>query len=216
MDERQHKNLEYALLILVIALAGIAYYFGYLRYLGEAEQADKERQQIEAQIEEIAEKKRLQEFFKDEITESKEAIAEIASKYGTGNSAEKNIMFVKSIEDLTDSTIASLSFTDDEAVYISSRKGANGGPEIAAYKSSMVINYELSYEELKETLDYIHSYPERMNVESLTASYNSETRLLSGSMTINLYAVTGDDREYEAPDIPGIKIGTDNIFGTYR
>ena len=81
MDERQHRNLEYVLLILVIALAGIAYYFGYLRYLGEAEQANNERRRIEAQIEEIAEKKRLQEFFKDEITESKQEIAEIADKF---------------------------------------------------------------------------------------------------------------------------------------
>ena len=153
---------------------------------------------------------------KDEIKEAKTQIAEIADKYGTGNSAEKNIMFVRSLEKLTDSNIASLSFTDDEAVYISSRKGANGGPEIAAYKSSMVINYELSYEELKNALNYIHNYPERMNVESLSASYNWETRLLSGSMTINLFAITGDDRAYEAPDIPGIKIGTDNIFGTSR
>jgi hypothetical protein len=38
--------------------------------------------------------------------------------------------------------------------------------------------------------------------------------MLSGTMIINMYHLTGEDIEYQAPIITSMDMGTNNIFGT--
>ncbi|MBQ3029319.1 MAG: hypothetical protein IJD26_09565, partial [Lachnospiraceae bacterium] len=71
---------------------------------------------------------------------------------------------------------------------------------------------ECSYDQLKKLIDFIHVYPERMNINSISINYNGETRKLQGNVTLNLFAVTGTGKEYVEPDISGLSLGETNIF----
>jgi hypothetical protein len=55
-----------------------------------------------------------------------------------------------------------------------------------------------------------------MNISDLTAAFDSTTGNLAGTMTIHLYAVNGTGKKYLEPQIAGLDIGTDNIFGTFE
>ena len=68
----------------------------------------------------------------------------------------------------------------------------------------------------KEMLDYVNGHANRMSLESFSLSYDTATGLLSGSSAINMYCVTGTDKAYVEQNLSGVKLGTDNIFGTIR
>lgn len=84
------------------------------------------------------------------------------------------------------------------------------------YKTAVTIAYQTTYEGLKKSIRYINEYDERMNVIDLTASFDNTTGNLTGVMTIELFAVNGRDRVPEEPVIPGVQLGTDNIFGSFE
>lgn len=55
-----------------------------------------------------------------------------------------------------------------------------------------------------------------MRIQSITAAFDSTTGNLTGTITIDLFMVSGEGREAELFDIYGIDLGTDNIFGTFE
>ncbi len=214
MNDKIQKRIVYALLFLIVAIIVVAYRFGYMRYTDMADDVKKESKQIKTRIIELNEKIAMRPLYEEAIADSAKRIAEITAKYGPGNSAEKDIMLVRDFETRTKGTVSSASFTDDTIAFVSSGTNENGDPTVSAYTSSLVMNYELDYFGLKRATDFIRKYHERMTVENFTASVNEETGKLTGSMTLNLYAMKTADKIYTDPEIPDIIIGTDNIFGT--
>ena len=59
-------------------------------------------------------------------------------------------------------------------------------------------------------------YDERMNIPTFNAAFNHTTGKLSGTMTIDMYALSGTGKEFVDPVIDGLPLGTDNIFGTFE
>lgn len=80
--------------------------------------------------------------------------------------------------------------------------------------SQISINFQISEADFIKLVEYIDNYSERVSIDSTSLSYDSTTGELTGSMTINRYALTGTGKVYNGPDIGNISIGTDNLFGT--
>ena len=76
------------------------------------------------------------------------------------------------------------------------------------------ISYETSYKGFKEIMDYINENKDRMSVNNFSLSYDTETGLVAGTTSINMYSVTGTDKQYTQQNLSGVGLGTDNIFGT--
>ena len=85
--------------------------------------------------------------------------------------------------------------------------------DVSLLRETLGTQYTCTYDQLKKLVNFINVYPERMNIENITMGYNNETGLLQGTLTLNLYAVTGTSKEYIAPDISGLSMGQTNIFG---
>ena len=215
MDKKNQKRIVYVLLLLIVVIAGVAYYYGYMKYVDMAKAAKTEARNIQKRIDVLNEKIAMRPLYEEAIVDAKASIDAVTEKYGPGNTAEKDIMFVRDLELETGGSVSSASFTDDAIAFVSSGTDENGQPTVAAYTSALIVNYEMSYEGLKKAMEYITSYPERMTVETFTTAVNEETGLLTGSITMNLYSMQTADKTYKEPDITNIIIGTDNIFGAY-
>ena len=124
-------------------------------------------------------------------------------------------MFINGLEQATGASIPSLSFYADEVIYSSSMVNELGEPKATAYSTDLAINYSATYQGLKDIVDYINNYKERMNIKSFTAVYSEETGGVTGSMVIGLYSVNDETHIYKAPEVIGVKIGTDNIFNSF-
>ena len=208
------KHIQYILLLLIVAIAVGAYYLGYVGFIEKANAVKQTNKGIEARIDELSEKESHRTQWTDGIEKSYADTEEVLAKYGAGNTPEKSILFVKSLEKAADMTISSISFSPTNLVFTSDSYDENGEPRISMSSTSLAINYATSYEGLKKCMDYINNYPERMNVSSFSATSSQETGQVIGNMLINLFSVHDDKHEYKEPSISGIDLGVDCIFGT--
>lgn len=91
--------------------------------------------------------------------------------------------------------------------------GASGNNK-ELFVTKMKLNYKSTYRELKGLINGIQTYKNRSALQTMEVSYDTETGNLTGSVELGMYSLTGLDKVYEAPSIPSMTIGTDNIFGT--
>lgn len=91
---------------------------------------------------------------------------------------------------------------------------ASGQQYMKGLQSSITINFQTTYKEFKELVDYIEQYPELSSVANANLSYDASTGSIMAGLTINRYALTGTGKVYEEPYIGDISIGKENIFGT--
>ena len=208
------KHVQYLLLLLIVLIAGGAYYFGYLGFIEKAESIKKSNIAVEARINELTEKEKNREEWNAGIARVDGDIKDVLAKYGPGNTPEKSIMFVRSLEEAADMRISNVSFNPDSSIFVSSDYDENGNPKVEMDTTFISINYATTYDGLKACMKYINEYKERMNVSGFTASPNPETGEIGGNMVINLFSVKDADHVYEAPAVSGISLGTDNIFGS--
>ncbi|MBO4415259.1 MAG: hypothetical protein J5824_04665 [Lachnospiraceae bacterium] len=208
------KHIQYILLLLIVVIAVCAYQFGYVKYIEKANAVKEENKQIEARINELNSKEANRETWNQQIEQSEKDIKTILSKYGPGNTPQKSIMLVRSLEDTSGMQVGTIAFNPDTPLFISNDLDENGNPKVELDATSIAISYNTTYEGLKAAMDFITSYRERMNVESFSTNFNQENGQLAGNMIINLYGVKDANHVYTEPVVGGIEIGTDNIFGT--
>ncbi|MGN1349701.1 MAG: hypothetical protein ACI4VM_01755 [Anaerovoracaceae bacterium] len=117
-----------------------------------------------------------------------------------------------------------VSSADGEAAEGSDEGAAGGTEDVSSGKVSdyYLYNYPVtfsitvSYSGLKEALTYIQEYSERAVVDNISLGYDSATGRLTGSITLNMYTMTGTAKPYLAPQIDGISLGVANIFGSVQ
>ena len=88
--------------------------------------------------------------------------------------------------------------------------------DIVGYYAALTMNYEASYDDFKKMVAYIKTFEDRMTITAAMSSYDKETGLLSGTLTVNMYYLTGTGKEYEAPQVDGGNKGVNNLFGSGR
>ena len=121
-------------------------------------------------------------------------------------------------------TQSSDSAADGDAAEGSDESAAGGTEDASGGKASdyYLYNYPVtfsitvSYSGLKEALTYIQEYSERAVVDNISLGYDSATGRLTGSITLNMYTMTGTAKPYLAPQIDGISLGVANIFGSVQ
>lgn len=207
------KTIQYILLALIVVIAFCAYQFGYVKFIESANKVKTENKAIEARINDLTDKETHRAEWTEGIDSTDSRIKELLAKYGPGNTPEKSIMFVKSLEEEAGMTVSSIAFNPDTVVFASEDVDENGLPVTELDSTFLSLSYITTYEGLKKCVDYINNYPERMNVSGFDASYDQETGQLSGSMIVNLFGVKDADHKYVAPNVQGVGFGVDNIFG---
>lgn len=82
---------------------------------------------------------------------------------------------------------------------------------LVCYRAEFPINYEGSYEGLKQILHYVADYRYRMTVDTTNINYDSAADLYSGDIVLTSYAISGQDRT-DAPLSIDVETGLPNIF----
>lgn len=92
--------------------------------------------------------------------------------------------------------------------------GLNTDGPYTGYQMSVNISYSTTYPGIKRVIDMINKHKNKVRIQTISAAYDNTTGDLTGSMTLNFYAIGGSGKKYKAPEIKGIPLGLDNIFGT--
>jgi hypothetical protein len=138
-------------------------------------------------------------------------------------------MYLQGVKDEYDFTFPSVSL-GEESLFYTLGTGASGdvsldttseetddtvtaaGEVYNCYSASFPVDYEGSYQSVKDVIDYIENGDYRMTVDDINISFDESTGNYIGSMTFSSYAVNGGDRTTDQADV-NVQTGKDNIFG---
>lgn len=82
------------------------------------------------------------------------------------------------------------------------------------YRTQDDLQISITYASLKEMVEYLESQNGRTTIDSVNASFDSTTGNLTGTLTVNLFSMTGTSNSYTEPDAGSVAHGTGNLFGT--
>lgn len=208
--------------VMVIIAAVLAYVYLYRPLVEKRNTLEQENYDLEVRLINLKNLAVEEDVFKLGINESSKTIKQVMNHYSAGNTPEKSIMMIDRLEQKIGISLPNLSFGQPTVLSTVQMpmvtETADGTYSIEYYdvnllRETLSTNYSCTYEQLKKMIDYINAYPERMNIDSISIVYDSETNGLKGNLTLNLFAVTGTGKEYVAPEISGLSMGTGNIFG---
>ncbi len=212
------KGNERGVLIgmVVVALLLIfgAYQFFYSADVEKADQVQAEINSLKVRMDELNAKNANRSMYEAGISNSTDIIDTVLSLYGPGTSPEKIIMYVVDMCNKTGCAVTDVAFKDPTLIYSSETAEEGQTPEIQIFQSGMTAELTCGYTQLKKITDFINSYPERMNVENFTTSFDAQLGSLSVTMNVNMYGVTDKNHVYVAPTVEDIELGNTNIFKT--
>lgn len=76
------------------------------------------------------------------------------------------------------------------------------------------LQFNGTYESLKDAVDYLASRSGRMTLDSVDASFDASTGNLMGTITVNMFSMTGTGSTYTEPDAGSVALGRKDLFGT--
>lgn len=80
------------------------------------------------------------------------------------------------------------------------------------YRSDVGITFATDYKSLKSVLNFINNYSERMNVSNVNISSDEGSMALQCTMTVQMFSVGGQAKEYKDLTLSGVPLRKDNIF----
>ena len=215
VSERDKKLLIVVMAVLIMALA---YFFGYSNLSAQVDELSTKKTALETTKRDLKEKNNNKQKYINDTDKLSKACTVLIDKYDSTTSQPNAIEFFNKTEDVTGVWVKSLSLSPATVLYkfgqIAS-SNVNGtssySSNLVGYKSSINISYEGDYSQWKDFVKYINTYASKSTIDSLTATYNDSTGVVSGTASISLYAIQGGDRKATEPKFD-VKTGTDNIF----
>lgn len=227
------REINIVLCLLGVLIAYFAYQFGYKDFVAKTEDLKAQNARLEQDIsiyeawvvheqEFAADTLRMDEQINDwfRIFPSNTLVDdEIKLAYQLDNDNLENYLFINT-----------LAFGEREAVY-TTNYGAHSStettdllspitidtslyPTCTIYKYPVNMSLKCTYAGFKNFISRLYSGNKRRAIENLNLSTDASTGQLIVSVSLNAYYVTGMDKGYTQPDLPAVRIGTENIFGT--
>lgn len=200
------SEVRLIVILLSIIFLALSYFFVLNKGLQNAQVINAECDTIQAEIDSlnsmIARKKAIEE----ETVAYRQMIVEVVEKYPVARPLEKVIYEIQKLEDQTEAHFDSVGLGMANPVL----PGENG---LMGYCNTISLTYDCPYENLKILFDLVRdNKTDRMNISNISMDYDMETGNISGKMDLNLYYLTGTDREYV--ELPEMEFGTgmDNVF----
>ncbi len=213
------KKEIYLLLALVgIGIAVCVWQFGFKKINAQTEALQAETELLQKDIQKYSAVKNNIELYQKGIEDATSAIAGVLNEFPVTIMEEDIIMFGRELEKNDQSTsVSSVTFGSNSNVYVATSHPVEATTvplSYSLYNNQIYISYKTSYDGFKDMIDYIYEHKNRMALESYSLAYDADNGLLMGSAGINMYSVTGTDKEYKQQNLSGVSLGTDNIFGT--
>lgn len=214
------------LVVLSIGVLVCTYMFVIKDARDDIDNLDVQKTQLEAEVRDLEAKEAMRAQYEEETEQFRAEFQEELKKYPADLNQETTVMWMKGVEQ--NCNIQNMSFTmprDTEYWRLGStystandvqvNGASNADAQYVAITDAYAVNYQGSYENLKNYLNYVAEYKYRMNISSITINYAKDEKnpegMCSGSVILNAYAVSGPDR---TPDKVSVDVeeGVDNIF----
>ena len=212
------KEIYLLLALLGVGIAVCAWQFGFKKINEKTDALNAETDVLKVEISKYTAVKDNIALYNTGIEDATNHIADVLYDFPAMVMEEDMIMFGRSLEkNIDDTVVSTVSFGAPSNVYVVTSHPVEASTvpiSYSLYNNAITVSYQTSYEGFKEIVDYIRSNKNRMTMENFSLAYDEATGLLKASTAVNMYSVTGTDKEYTQQNLSGVGLGLDNIFGT--
>lgn len=213
------KDARLLFVLLGIAILLASYLLLYDPYTTKADAVSAEINQLRPVLTELQGHYANLPVYEEGVAVARETIEEESKRYPFSVRPEDMIMYAIRLEDRLGMDITSIGFSEAVPVLAFQTFKENGDGEevpvdVSAYRVSMTVTFDLSYEEFKELARYVAQTKERSSLNSLSLSFDSATGALTGTATIDKFFISDGSEEYVATSVPTVELGRDDLFGT--
>ncbi len=209
---------------LVFILCGLLIFIGV--YVGVYTKFDSKTVQLQADIADL--QLRLEQlqgyyenlsFYEDGIASSRKEIEKKLDEYPNDVRAEDGIMYADKLEKEVGITISSAVFSEPEAIMelrgvLENEDGSYQVTNFNAVYTAIDYTCTLNYQQLKNMIYYVNHTKNLTKLNNVSISYDATTGELAGNVAVDKYFIRGADANYYPTEVPSMRMGTKNIFGT--
>lgn len=210
ITNKEKKTLFYAAGVLSVALV---YFMNAVPSAEERDALKVDNEELEAELVQLRGYAEQRDYYENETKTMQAEIDKVLSEFPAGITEETTIMYADMLETETDMHIPNISIGNSNILY-TLQGGEGDANTVSLYGTPVVYTFTVSYDDMKEAVGIIQRDEDKRNVETITLSYESGSGMLVGNMTVNMYAVSREGVQYQAPEVPFMSLGTNNIFGT--
>lgn len=87
-------------------------------------------------------------------------------------------------------------------------------PQYDCYRALFPMSYVGNYEGIKDVVDYVDTYSDRMTIRSINIEYDAENDVYEGDVEMYCYSIEGEDRPERTVDLDSVETGVNNIFNS--
>ena len=220
------KKSEINILIMLIGvlLAVLSYFVVYNNFSEKKDALAAENVTLQSEVDELQKLADNKQHYIDETNRMDNEIQDIMSGFPGELRAEDEVMYAANLELIHAIWAKGLSIGDTELVQIAAPVQeqpptddavvATGGlkESVFLYASPFTLEYKITYRSFKDIVQAIVTSDERMSIKNISLAYDSKFGCLDGSLDAVAYTVSGTDYLYKELDIPGVRLGTADLF----
>ena len=158
-------------------------------------------------------------FFNDEIARLTKEREDVIASYAEGIREENTIMWLDNFEQNIPLLMKSETYMDiNETVITQDSVDEEGNVHegLMALDTKVAVGFLGTYGQIMEFLKNIENNDTKMNITGLDISYDKNTHILTGMVTIGQYAIAGDGRELPPAVIPKKEYGQNDTLFSYE
>ena len=214
ISDRDKKLILFVLLVAVIALP----IFLFIRPKNEKiKELDAQLVSINDRYNYLKELSEKQPEYEAKIEELNAERDKIIDDFPGGVLFENTVMFIRATELHFDKNFraTTMTFAEDEEETITEAKVNDNGEYVeglTALKATTTINYCGEYPEIKELLNYIFNQKDTMILSHVEMFLDPETNMITGTVILDQYAITGNGKEVKQTSIPSMEHGMTRLY----
>ena len=138
-------------------------------------------------------------FYESEIERLNTERANLVKGFAKGILKENTIMFLRDAELSFPITMSAETYGAYNQTVVDS--------ELTALTTTTAVAYSCEYDQIKDFINYIFTYSDKMTIPSISMKYKPETGRVSGSFVLSEFAFINEDDPIKSADIPKIDHG---------
>lgn len=238
-------NLKVIYSLIAIIVLVLAYMFGVSKNIQKHSELKEQNEILQAEVNELSQKKASIGEVEDEIASIDARMDELCKRFPYRMTEQTVYAIMQDMMDKTGVECSSISISPNNLFFstglVPEGELSNNvkddylawgleAPEeeesteepvldlanLAAYETAVAIPFSGEYDQVKAMITYVNEHENHMSMGPISASFDSSTGLVSGSVTISMYSLLGNGETYSEPSIPSYEKGVDNIFGSYK
>ncbi len=228
------SDINLLIMLLGVLIAVAAYFLVFTAYNEKTAALESDNAVLQDEVDGLQELADNKQMYIDETARMNTEITDTMARFPAGVLPENILMYAYTLENTQSVYFESIAMDNASLVTVAVDNATAGdaveGAEVTEetgdtvvasagmqdtvflYSTPVTYGFRSTYRSVKEIMEGIVMGQDRMNLQDITLSFDSETGCIKGSLATNIYTMEGTGKYYELLDISGIQLGVDDLF----